>query len=164
MAVFSYTQSEYDEYQKMLGAWADTLVTYDDRQCFGTLADDYDDGVNVCAMGALVVAAMERKPQHAAEIFDYADAMPIGWQHDVVGGSFVMELIARNACRQNDISPAHDTLCRYYSRSIPWLNDSHNLTFVQFASAVRATMAQIAEMAEIIPDPVPETTPERIEV
>ncbi len=160
MAVFSYTQSEYDKYQRMLGAWADTLVTYDDRQCFGTLADDYDDGVNVCAMGALVVAAMERKPRHAAEIFDYADAMPIGWLHDVVGGSFVLELVTRNACRQNGIP------LRYGQpqKSIPWLNDSHNLTFVQFAAAIRATMAQIAEMAEIIPDPVPETTPERIEV
>lgn len=164
MAVFSYTQSEYDKYQRMLGAWADTLVTYDDRQCFGTLADEYDDGVKFCAMGALVVAAMERKPRHAREIFDYSVAMPLGWQYDVVGGAFVMELIARNACRQNDISPAHDTLCRYYPKSIPALNDSEHLTFVQFAAAIRATMAQIAEMAEIIPDPVPETTPERIEV
>lgn len=164
MAVFNYTQSEYDKYQRTLGAWADTLVAYDDRQCFGTMADDYNDGLRVCAMGALVMAAMEQKPQHAAEIFDYADAMPIGWLHDVVGGSFVMELITRNACRQNDISPAHDTPYRYYPKSIASLNDSEHLTFVQFASAVRATMAQIAEMAEIIPDPVPETTPERIEV
>ena len=164
MAVFNYTQSEYDKYQRTLGAWADTLVAYDDRQCFGTMADDYNDGLRVCAMGALVMAAMEQKPQHAAEIFDYADAMPIGWLHDVVGGSFVMELITRNACRQNDISPTHDTPYNTHSRSIPWLNDSHNLTFVQFAAAIRATMAQIAEMAEIIPDPVPETTPERIEV
>ncbi len=164
MAVFNYTQSEYDKYQRMLGAWADTLVTYDDRQCFDTLADEYDGEMKVCAMGALVMAAMEQKPQHAAEIFDYEDAMPIGWMNDMVGGSFVMELIIRNACRQNDISPTHDVPYNKHSRSIPWLNDTERLTFVQFAAAIRATMAQIAEMAEIIPDPVPETTPERIEV
>jgi hypothetical protein len=153
-SVFTYTTDDYAAATTSLAKWRDFLLTWDDRQNFGSYFNPHPDGegVTMCVLGALLLSEAGFNPECVEYEATYTDPTIGGdtdwgmFMEDAVGGAFVLEMIARNARHQNGLPAMY---CQ-----LPHLNDKSRLTFLQFAAAINATLMQLEEHV-IIADPEP---------